>query len=108
MASLPIMSVQNVIIKAEEKGEAIKNNRMRDRWGAGELREQYASTNDGKIFTLRHWGTEILKLNLRTLKILDYYGEGNSDRDAVQTALNYFGIKGDVHYYPSRDEFIIK
>ena len=108
MASLPIMSVQNVIIKAEEKGVAIKNNRMRDRWGAGELREQYASTNDGKTFTLRHWGTEILKLNLRTLKILDYYGEGNSDRDAVQTALNYFGIKGDVHYYPSHDEFIIK
>lgn len=107
MASVPIMSVLNVITKAEEKGAAVKNGRLRDAWSVGPLRERYAAEKHGRVFSLRHWGTEILRLDTFTGKILDYYGEGNSDRDAVQTALNHFGIKGDVHYYPSRDEFII-
>jgi len=107
MASLPIQVVENTIVKALESGEAIKNGRIRDRWGAGPLREQYAATLNGDTFSLRHWGTEILRLDLDTNTVVRYYGEGNSDRDAVQTALNHFNVSANAHYYPSTDSFVV-
>ena len=113
MASLPIGTVETVINRAAVKGEAIKNGRLRTfiPWqgvDVGDLREQYAATNDGHTFTLRHWGTEILKLDLDNHSIIDYYGESNSDRDAINTAFMHFGFKQYAYYRPANGGFGIE
>lgn len=92
--------------KARMTGESNKNGRM-SIFGPGyvdkgQLQEQWHVIDNGSHFELRHWGTTILATDNGV--ITDVYGEGVSDRDALNQALYYLGINRHVHFYPSRSE----
>lgn len=92
--------------KARMTGESNKNGRM-SFFGPGyvdkgQLQEQWHVIDNGSHFELRHWGTTILATDNGV--IVDVYGEGVSDRDALNQALSYLGINRHVHFYPSRSE----
>lgn len=98
--------IETLIKRAERKGQAILNGRMRYDYGSvGRLREKYAITIDGDTLQLRHWGTETLLINMADKTILKWYGESNSDRDSMNYILDRFGIAGRFRYRPSVDGF---
>lgn len=99
--------LEKLVQKADIKGLARINGRQRDYGYVGELEEKYAVTIDKEKNTvsLRHWGTQTLELDYKNDKIIDIYGQGNSDRDSVNYILNKFNSGYHVHYYPSRFDF---
>ena len=106
-----IKVVSNVLDKALDKGNYSLNGRYYEPWyGYGELQEKYGATVDkSNILHFRHWGTETIKIDLRNKTVLDFYGEGVSDRDNLNSVLDYFGIGGaSFHYYPSKERFILE
>ena len=99
-------TLERLIERAERKGEATLNGRMSYDYGrAGNLREKYAVTIDGNIVKLRHWGTETLVIDTLEKKVIEFYGEGVSDRDSMNFMLSEFNIDGRFRYRPSVDEF---
>lgn len=88
--------------KARNNGESNKNGRPAMYGGYGQLQEQWHVIDNGSHSELRHWGTTILATDNGV--ITDVYGEGVSDRDALNQALYYLGINRHVHFYPSRSE----
>lgn len=102
-------TIEKLIKRAEVKGEAILNGRMVE-WSPGynskgDLEEKYAITNKDNIVTLRHWGTETLRINIATEQVISWYGESNSDRDSMNYVLSYYGVPGYFRYRPSIEEF---
>lgn len=99
--------LEKLVQKADKQGFARINGRVRDYGYVGKLEEKYAIEIDKEKSTvaLRHWGTQTLKLDYKNDKILDIYGQGNSDRDSVNFILDEFDSDYHVHYYPSRYEF---
>ena len=100
--------LQKLVEKAQRnsKGEAILNGRMSYGYGqVGQLREKYAIKIDDNIIKLRHWGTETLSIDMDKRKVLEWYGESNSDRDSMNFMLSEFGVDGRFRYRPSVDEF---
>ena len=93
--------LDNLFAKARQTGEANKNGRPSMYGGKGYLQEQWHVKDNGKSFELRHWGTTILATE--SGKIVNVYGQSNSDRDALNQAFYYLGIPRHAHYYPSRD-----
>lgn len=99
-------TLERLIERAERKGEATLNGRMSYDYGQrGNLREKYAVKIDGNIVKLRHWGTETLVIDTLEKKVIEFYGEGVSDRDSMNFMLSEFGIDGEFRYRPSIDEF---
>lgn len=98
--------LEKLIEKALYKGEAVVNGR-KSYWGGskGELEEKYAIVIEGNILRLRHWGTETLVVDTRKQEVLEWYGEGVSDRDSMNYIKDKFGIGGMFRYRPSVDEF---
>lgn len=98
--------LEKLIEKALYKGEAVVNGR-KSYWGGnkGELEEKYAIVIEGNILKLRHWGTETLAIDTCKKKVLEWYGESNSDRDSMNYIKDKFGIEGMFRYRPSIDEF---
>lgn len=99
-------TLEQLFDKARMTGESNKNGRM-SIFGPGyvdkgQLQEQWHVIDKDSKFNLRHWGTTILATDNGV--ITDVYGESNSDRDALNQALDYLGINRHVHYYPSRAE----
>ena len=97
--------LEKLIAKAEVKGFARLNGRKRDYPYVGDLEEEYAVKIEDNIVTLRHWGTQTLRINTKNKEIIEVYGESNSDRDSVNYVLRKFDMPYHVHYYPSRFEF---
>lgn len=102
-----IKTIENLLEKAENKGEAILNGRMSMGWGmSGGLEEKYAIEIDGNKLVMRHWGTQTIEINLSTEEIVSYYGESNSDRDSLNTLVYCLGIAPNFRYLPSKNLFI--
>lgn len=98
-------TLENLIEKAEVKGFAKLNGRKHDYPYVGELEEKYSVEISNDTVTLKHWGTETLKIDTFNKKVLDVYGISNSDRDSVNFVLRYFHMPFHTHYFPSREEF---
>lgn len=103
------VTITKLIKKAQEKGFARVNGRMNYGMNGftskGKLEEKYSVKIDNDIVTLKHWGTETLKINKQTKQILNIYGESVSDKDSVNFVLNYFDLPYHTHYYPSKEDF---
>ena len=102
--------LENLVEKAQEKGFARVNGRMRGYGYVGRLEEKYSISikkngTKRQELILSHWGTETLRIDTLNKKVLGVYGVGNSDRDSVNFILDKFDIPNRVHYYPSRDAF---
>ena len=98
-------TLEQLLNKARATGESNKNGRITE-YGfgytyTGDLQEQWHVIDHDGYFNLRHWGTTILTTEKG--KIVDLYGQSNSDRDALNQAFNWLGIDKHAHYYPSRD-----
>lgn len=102
-----IKTIENLLIKAESKGQAKINGRKSDAWGVyGELEEKYAIEIDGNKLIMRHWGTQTIEIDLSINEIVSYYGESNSDRDSLNTLVYCLGIAPNFRYLPSKNLFI--
>lgn len=102
-----IKTIENLLERAEQKGQAILNGRMTYGWGAkGELEEKYAIEIEDNKLIMRHWGTQTIEIDLSTKEIISYYGESVSDRDSLNTLLYLLDIEGKFRYLPSKDLFI--
>ena len=105
-------TLEKLFIKAEKSGHANINGRIIERdFGyvyKGDIESKYRVTVSDNILTLEHWGTETLKINISTKKIIEYYGESMSDRDSMNYTLAYFGINGKFRYFPSKEKFILE
>src|SRR5699024_1799023 len=102
-----IKLIEQLYSKAKEQGHAKVNGRMRYYGGhVGELQEKYAITINNNILTMRHWGTQTIKIDLVNNNIIEYYGESISDRDSLNTLVNMLGIAPNFRYLPSKDLFI--
>ena len=105
-------TLEKLFIKAEKSGHANINGRIIERdFGyvyKGDIESKYRVTVSDNILTLEHWGTETLKINILTKKIIEYYGQGMSDRDSMNYTLSYFGINGKFRYFPSKEKFILE
>ena len=103
-------TLEKLFIKAEKSGHANLNGRMTEYYfgGKGDIESKYRVTVSDNILTLEHWGTETLKINVSTKKIIEYYGESMSDRDSMNYTLSYFGINGKFRYFPSKEKFTLE
>ena len=102
-----IKTIENLLTKAENKGQAKINGRMVLGWGmTGELEEKYAIEIDGNKLVMRHWGTQTIEIDLSVNEIVSYYGESNSDRDSLNTLVYCLGMEPNFRYLPSKDLFI--
>ena len=103
-----IKTIENLLEKAENKGQAILNGRYFDGYSKGELEEKYAIEIDGNKLIMRHWGTQTIEVELRPWgnRIVSYYGESNSDRDSLNTLVYCLGIAPNFRYLPSKNLFI--
>ena len=101
-----IKLIEQLYSKAQEQGHAKVNGRMRGMWGqVGELQEKYSITINNNILTMRHWGTQTIKIDLVKNEILEYYGESNSDRDSLNTLVDILGIAPNFRHLPSKYKF---
>ena len=98
--------------KAQKTGHANLNGRIIERdFGyvyKGDLESKYRVTLIDNSLTLEHWGTQTLKINIKSKKIIEYYGESVSDRDSMNFTLSYFGISGKFRYFPSKEKFTLE
>ena len=101
-----IKTIETLLTKAQEKGEAKINGRYFDGYGKGEIEEKYAIEIDGNKLIMRHWGTQTIEIDTDTNEIVSYYGESNSDRDSLNTLVYCLGIAPNFRYLPSKNLFI--
>ena len=105
-------TLEKLFIKAEKSGHANLNGRIIDRdFGyvyKGDIESKYRVTLIDNVLTLEHWGTETLKINILTKEIIDFYGQGVSDKDSMNYTLSYFGINGKFRYFPSKEKFVLE
>ena len=104
-----IKTIETLLNKAEEKGQAKINGRMSYGTGMiGDPEEKYAIEIEGNTLVMRHWGTQTIEIELRPWgnRIVSYYGESNSDRDSLNTLVYCLGIAPNFRYLPSKDLFI--
>lgn len=101
-----IKTIEGLLSKAEQKGEAILNGRYFDGYSKGELEEKYAIEIEDNKLIMRHWGTQTIEIDLSTNKIVSYYGESVSDRDSLNTLVYCLGMEPNFRYLPSKDLFI--
>lgn len=101
-----ISTIEKLLIKAQEKGEAKINGRYFYGYGKGEIEEKYAIEIFRNKLTMSHWGTQTIEIDLNMKEIDSYYGESNSDRDSLNTLVYCLGIAPNFRYLPSKDLFI--
>ena len=103
-----IKTIENLLNKAESKGEARINGRYNDGYGLGKLEEKYSIKIEDNILTMKHWGTQTIEIDLSVEgnRIVSYYGESNSDRDSLNTLVYCLGIAPNFRYLPSKNLFI--
>jgi len=99
------MKLQDMIIKTIDDGKERNINR-RMAWGfgaTGELQSCWHVSFNNNIFTLTHWGTDILVYDYDNCMLVSALITSKSDRDGIQLALDYLSDGLDVHYYPSKE-----
>ena len=97
--------LENLVIKAQEKGFARVNGRKFEYGYIGRLEEKYSIEIKNNIVRLKHWGTETLEIDTVNKKVINVYGISNSDRDSINFILNEYNLPYHVHYYPSKEAF---
>lgn len=101
-----IKTIEGLLNKAEQKGQAILNGRYFDGYSKGELEEKYAIEIEDNKLIMRHWSTQTIEVDLSTKEIISYYGESVSDRDSLNTLVYCLGMEPNFRYLPSKDLFI--
>lgn len=111
--------LEKLYAKAKETGFAKVNGRRSEYdYGyvyTGELEEKYSIdiTLDCKhtncnILTLKHWGTVILKINLASGVISEFWCQSNSDRDSINCILGLCtNLLYHCHNYPSKCKAVL-
>jgi hypothetical protein len=120
-------TLEQLIERAEKKGSAIKRVREASvmgnsySWGMDvqAYREYVKSTPminqwEVKRYVLSletvevyHYDTLIFKAeNYGYWKMVYWYGQSNSDRDALNGLCSHFGINRSFRYLPSKDQFV--
>lgn len=92
--------IKDLFEKASERedGTANINGRMRYYGGArGDLESKYRIAFTKDHVSLEHWGTEIIAINTAKERVEKWYGESNSDRDAINMLLYLLSM--DNKYY---------
>lgn len=82
--------IKDLFEKASERedGMANINGRVRYYNGVqGELESKYRVTFKKNHISLAHWGTEIIAIDTTKEAVDNWYGEGVSDRDAINMLL---------------------
>lgn len=111
-------TLATLIERAERKGEAVKKVRELSimgnaYWGVSKeavknspMVNQWKVVVDGDIVVVvEHYDTEIFKANVSTKELLHWYGESNSDRDALNGLCANYRLKERFSYRPSKDLF---
>jgi len=98
------MKLNDMIIKTIDDGkERNINRRMSLDFGIKEaLRSCWNVSFNNNIFTLTHWGTDILVYDYDKCMLVSALITSKSDRDGIQMALDYLSDSMEVHYYPSK------
>lgn len=112
----------NLLEKACKNEKASVNGRIIEHdFGytfVGDLQEKwymefFNNDDDDLSFTLRHWGTEILRLQFEPKFDAWYivkdnlYAQSKTDVYAINFILDKFGIGLTAHYYPSKEKSTI-
>ena len=98
------MKIQDMIIKTIDDGKERNINRRKN-LGYGQVSELQSCWNvsyNNNIFTLTHWGTDILVYDYDKCMLVSALITSKSDRDGIQMALDYLSDGMEVHYYPSK------
>jgi hypothetical protein len=114
-------TLQQLLERAEKKGSAIKRVRegaiMGNSYGNSEWVKTTPMTNQWEVkryvlsldtVEVYHYGTLIFKAeDFGYWKMVYWYGQSNSDRDALNGLVDYFNIRGySFRYRPSKDNFV--
>ena len=99
------MKLNDMIIATIDDGkERNVSKRMNLGYGErGKLQSCWNVSFDNDIFTLTHWGTDILVYDYKNASLISALITSKSDRDGIQLALDYIADGLDVHYYPSKE-----
>lgn len=103
------MKLNDMIIKTIKDGKERNVNRRMDLGFEatgklmGKLQSCWHVSYNNNIFTLTHWGTDILTYDYKNDSLVSALITSKSDRDSIQLALNYISDGLDVHYYPSKE-----
>lgn len=103
-----IKTIVTLIERAEKKGTAKINTREKDWYTGwtGDIIEKYrVDIKEGKAI-LYHYGTHTATVNTVDNELEYYYGESVSDRDSLNTFVDYFSIEPNFRYFPSTETFI--
>lgn len=98
-------TIAKLIERAERTGSANLNGRMHDYNYIGSLEEKYHIEIHDNILTFRHWGTDTLKADLSTKKVLEFYGQSVSDRQSLNYVCSHFNLHYSFRWLPSKCEF---
>ena len=98
-------TLSNLIERAERTGSANLNGRLNDYNYIGSIEEKYHIELHDNILEFRHWGTETLKADLATNKVISFYGQSVSDRDSLNYVAKHFSLPYSFRWLPSKDEF---
>lgn len=86
----------------------LKQSPMVEQWRVTIGRTEQDGTKYENVI-VDHYGTEIafIERNMTkgTARLVNYYGESNSDRDALNGLCDYYGIDAGFRYRPSVDKF---
>jgi len=102
------MKLQDMIIATIKDGKERNVNRRMDLGFEvtgrliGKLQSCWHVSFKDNIFTLTHWGTDILVYDYDKCMLVSALITSKSDRDGIQMALDYLSDSMEVHYYPSK------
>lgn len=120
-------TLQTLIERAERKGQAVKRVREGSVMGGYCYDAEYIKSTpmidqwrvtitnteqDGMRFKnviVDHYGTEICHIVINHTtgerKLHNWYGQSNTDRDALNGLMDYYGLSHGFRYRPSTDKF---
>lgn len=99
------MKLNDMIIETINDGKERNINRRKnlDFGVKGEIQSCWHVSYNDNVFTLTHWGTDILVYDYKNASLISALITSKSDRDGIQLALDYLSDGLDVHYYPSKE-----
>ena len=85
-----LKTIENLFEKARNNNDGVANINGRPSYyfgEKGELQSKYRITFTANNIFMEHWGTEIIDINTAEKQVVAWYGESNSDRDAINMLL---------------------
>jgi hypothetical protein len=89
---------------ASERAEYIKSTPMINQWEVN----RYITDGDTAVVEVLHYDTLIAKFvkqPYESYELVEWYGQSNTDRDALNGLCSYFGVNRGFRYRPSVDTF---